>query len=319
MSVKLDAFPKIDMSLMAKIGVQSAPLSFSYHEGGGIVELTEEHEEAVQSPIARYRISGPAWHPESCDLQIAFGMRIGMPRFLFGPGGVASAHGASIGIGIRWIDSTASVRGAFPLGEITAEKSAEPVEITGSRIWLPGDLRGMLVLQAVAYLLNRGNPGPDERHFARVSGTILGCLHESEVVIDGSGAIFPVRHVSLPGEPLWNCVCDWVDPIYDPFTDSTFCLNLNTAHPDYELLQSTDDKRMTPLFREVLAGALHILLTRVLADSSRDAIADGTDLEEGTIAAMAHYLISTFDLPVQPDRPEYLSSALHRMVGKAFT
>ena len=54
------------------------------------------------------------------------------------------------------------------------------------------------------------------------TGTILGVLDETKVIIDGNGSLFPIHMVSNLTEPLWWVQCNWEDPTQDSFTDDNF-------------------------------------------------------------------------------------------------
>lgn len=313
MSVAFEPYPTIDGDMLQKIGFTSSPLEFSYDESGKRSELHSEYAETSNVHRTTYQLSGTSWHPNTNGLNIRLQTNMLRPEFLFGPDGVAASDHAKIGLAVRWTDKMASVRGCELLGTLAAENAGHEWTVDAMAVWPSGKLRGLLSLAVIVYLAERGCPGAKERHLARMPGTVLGVLQQSDVIVDGSGSLFPVRHVSAPGEPLWFADCNWTDPMEDLFTDENFCISLNRDHRDYPALFPDETAQVTPLFKDIVSSAMQILLQKVLGDTNlrRDILGE-EEVPTGTVAHMVRYVVNTFDLGNFLDSPDQLAVGLRK-------
>lgn len=319
MAVLMEAYPKLSHNLFIKTGYCSATYEFYYHDQGVIRRLRSDTADTSNTRNAVLKLEDDAcrWHPENDDLIARYMSIINVPSFLFGENGLASRNGGVIGLALMWMDSEASQRGAVPVGEITSE-SQGPAKIEAEITFSPGHLRGDLILRTIIYLKKPGIPDENERFLASQTGTILGVLDDTKVIIDGNGSVFPVCEVSYPGEPLWWVQCSWEDPRVDSFTDDNFCLYLNTAHRDYPLLNGWGSPKNSALFLEVICSTLQILITKVLDDdvASNDTI-QGNCLQPNSISSMVNYLLHAFGINYERDNPETMARNIRKALKKS--
>ena len=318
MAVILEAFPKMSRDLLVKTGYCSAIFDFGYKYQGEERELLTATADISTSKAAVLQLTDQAchWHPETSNLIARCRCVINVPLFLFGEDGLAAKNGGILGVALMWMTPDASQRGVTPIGTITSD-STGPLEISGEIVFPPKELRGTLIIQTVLYLKERGNPVGRERYQAHQTGTLLGVLDETRIIIDGNGSLFPVHEISSPNEPLWWVRCEWNDPLEDPFTDDNFCIYLNTAHKDYAALNVNEGLKNSPLLFEIICSALQMLMMKVLGDeTAREATIQGNGIQEGSVSSMVNYFLHTFGVSYDPGNPESLAIDLRKAMMK---
>ena len=306
MGISLDAFPKMTNNLSKMIGYSTEGFKFGYHYKGEIRGLKAEPADTSTSKCTVLKISDQVaqWNPEENNLYVDYRCSFRSPKFLFGEQGLAALNGSQIGVALLWLNPDGNQRGAEPIGEIYSNVN-KSYSVSGRVFFSEKQLKGTLELQTVLYLKKRGLPNNKEKHLAALEGTIFGIIDETRIIIDGNGSIFPVHEVKSLNEPLWWVMCDWEDPRTDRFTDENVCLFLNTAHKDYPSLNINEGMKNSPLLTEILCSALQIIITKVLNDDvAKSDTIQGSNLEEGSISSMVHYLLNTFEINYSKDNPE---------------
>lgn len=320
MQLRVDPYPVLDDVLLTRMGFSRELPRFTYSINGTERNLASEQVEELprRSDSGKFRLTGMEWHPETQDLKMEISAEIMTPSFMFGPRGLAARKDAVLGIAIRWKNLKASLRGASSIALLQSDHADSPWIIHGSVSWPPGQLRGSVEAEIVLYLARAGHPDNTEKHLAAIPGTILGVLYTYEVIVEGSGSLFPVRYENARQEPLWRVDCDWADPFDEPFTDDSFCLILNQAHPDFSNVKPKDSDSMTPFMKEIVISALQLLIQKAMEDPRWTDIVQGNDLPVGTVAHEINYLISTFDLDscLSSREPEKLAAQLRRSVDR---
>ena len=298
MAIVLEAFPKISRGLITKSGYIATKYSFSFHDNGEIRSLTSTPTDSSTSKttVLQLEDQGCKWHPEDHELIAECKSIITTPSFFFGPGGLSAADGGVIGVAIMWMAPDASIRGVQQIGEFT-KKTIGPYEVKGIIHYPSKTLRGMLTMHTILYIKDRGNVTDEEKHLAHFSGTVLGVLDETKVVIDGNGSLFPIHMVSNPTDPLWWIQCNWEDPTQDAFSDDYFCIYLNSAHRDYAALNVNEGIKNSPLLLEIICSSLQLLIMKVLNDNvyRDETIHGGSSLRPGSISSVINYFIHTYN------------------------
>ncbi len=317
MAIVLEAFPKVSRELVLKSGYISTKYVFSFMDNGEKRELKSSPTDSSTSKMTVLKLEDPGckWHPENYELMVECKSIINTPSFFFGRDGVAADDGV-IGAAIMWMAPDASVRGVEKIGEFS-KKTTGPCEISGKVLFRSQLLRGTVLLQTILYLKNPGRASKQEKHLAQFTGTILGVLDETKLIIDGNGSMFPIHTVPSATEPLWWVTCNWEDPTQDVFTDDNFCLYLNSAHKDYGSLNANDGIKNSPLLMEIICSAIQLLIIKVLNDDVyKDATIKGTDLRPGSISSVVNYLIHAYNLKYDHDNPEALAMDIRRSIMK---
>lgn len=315
MPTLLTAFPTLSKSIRVKTGYYSAKYSFSYHRNGELFPLESQPTTDVSTSsnvtVLKLMDSNAVWHPDLFDLSILCKCSVNSPVFLFGPNGIAPKN-STIGVAIQWTAKGSSVRGIQPIGVLKLNDKV-PVLIEGDVSFPSKVLKGLLSLKVIYYLKEVKSIEKNERHLANIPGTILGELDETRVLIDGNGSVFPIVETSAPGEPLWWVDCNWNDPREDSFTEENFCIHLNTAHKDYPSLNENEGLSNSPLLAEIIATSLQMLITNVLSDqTAAEDTKKGHNLEAGSISAVIHYFMQTFDWNTDINSPEKMAISIRK-------
>ena len=314
MSIVLEAFPKVSRDLLVMTGYISTKYEFSFRYRGEthLLNAVNTDSSTSKSAVVQMEDPGGEWHPEKHELSVKCKCIINNPLFLFGENGLAPSLNSEIGVGIMWLAPDSSIRGIQPVGIIRSD-STEACVIDSNIHFDSKTLRGNLFLQTVLYLKKRGTPSEKEKHLARYSGTILGVLDETRVIIDGNGSMFPIHMVANPTEPLWWVHCRWEDPTQDSFTDDNFCIYLNTAHKDYGYLNANEGIKNSPLLMEILCSSIQMLVMKVLNDSVyRDDTIHGVDLKQGSVSSVVNYFIHVYSWSYDKDNPEALAASIRK-------
>lgn len=297
MAIILDAFPKLSDTLLSKIGYTNFLNKYSYTDKGVECLLESESTDSANSKMTVVQLTDPVskWHPEINNLKVDISGSISAPMHLFGPNGIAARDGGILGIAVLWTSKDSSIRGIENVFAFDSKNSI--FSFNGDVVFPAHSLRGTLVLQTVIYLKDVGNQARDESHLASVTGTILGVLEETRIIIDGNGSIFPVVEKADKAMPLWWVDCNWEDPTEDLLVDDNFCLYLNTAHTFYPDLNLNNGIQKSPLFQEILASTIGILITAVLTDEAyKDQTISGQNLVPGSVSAAVHYFLKVYDI-----------------------
>lgn len=320
MPITIDSFPKLNNKIFSKIGFTGISNRYSYHDNGVICLLEAENTESSNSKTTVVKLTDPVskWHPETYNLIIGISGTINAPMHLFGINGLASKNGAQIGIAIIWMSKDSCIRGITPIADF--ENQSNSLDYDGEVSFNAHTLRGTLVLRTVLYLKKAGTVVKEEQHLANVSGTILGVLDETRIIIDGNGSVFPVVEKADKTMPLWWVECNWEDPTEDLLIGENFCLYLNTAHTDYSSLNLNNGLNQAPLFKDIIASAIGILITEVLSnDAYKSQTISGAGLAPGTISAAVNYFIKVYDIDTgMVNHQGALSKALRKQLMSRF-
>lgn len=297
MSIVIESFPKLNNELFAKIGHTCMSNKYAYYDNGISCPLDAENTETSNSKLTIVKLSDPTskWHPETYNLQITVAGNINMPAHLFGPKGIASKKNGRLGIAVLWMSRDSSMRGIEPVADFTNQ--CQPFDYSKLLTFPAHTLRGTLVLRTVIYLKKAGEPSNDEAHLTTVTGTILGVLDETRIIIDGNGSVFPVVEKADKSMPLWWVDCTWEDPTEDLLVEENFCLYLNTAHADYPSLSLNSGLKHAPLFQDIIASSIAIMITEVLSDDAyRTQTITGSGLMPGSVSAAVNYFLKIYEI-----------------------
>lgn len=314
-TIILESYPKLNNSMYSKIGYEHEVYKY-YYENMGVIKYLDSESQNISNSKSEYvKLTDQQvnWNPEEHNLIIETKHVINNPGFLFGSNGLASANGSKIGIAVLWMNVESSTRGAVEIGEIHSN-DVGPVEFLQKLKFEPKSIKGTLILQVVLYLKNVGIPKENEFHLAKEEGTIFGKLGEdTRIIIDGNGSMFPIMETNKPGEPLWWVECDWSDPTEDKFIQDNFCLYINNAHKDYDMLSLKEGIKNSPLLMEIIASAMQILITEVLSNEAfKSDTINGTNLSPNSISSVVNYYIRNLGSDID-SKKSYELSKLIRM------
>lgn len=315
MSEIFNLYPTLDETRHSALSYQVESPEFSYIEDYEHHPLQmEEKNEMPFSFTAQLRDPRCVWYPDSHNLIVKRSCSLQNPENLFGPEGLV-ARNAVIGIAVNWISTKSEQRGVIPFGEITASSTA--CSFSFEKRFEKSLLKGSLQLQTILYLKKSGKPRSDEQLLANNTGTVLGILDSCEIFIDGSGSVFPILTVHIPGKPLWWVVYDEAaDPLQDAFDEENVEILLNTAHPHYNSLKIGESLKDSPLFLEVISSALMIIINTAKESlgSDWDNVLSGHGFAHGSIAEAIYYFVSKLQWDISG--PIALSNSIREFFDK---
>ncbi len=299
MKAQFKTFPELTDADLAAVMYRGGQLECTYPADSQESPLKlEPLGEAADSGRAKLSDPRGIWSPETHGLKVSRTCEIMQPQRLFGSGGIVPLNG-TLGIALRWASPGTSQCGVIPFGQISRLKPNRPFPV--SHVFDPGELKGTLKLQTILYLAEAGAASPGEAFLARTPGTVLGVLDRWELILEGSGSVFPISSVANPGGPLWTVFFDEsAEALTDPFSEEYVEIRLNSAHPAYPLLQIESAPMESPLFREVLASALTVIAqtARELLGDDWERVMQSQDREEekvcepGSIAEAMYYFVT---------------------------
>ena len=292
MSNVIKLFPELTREMLDSLNYTPKKPIFSYiNSENTSVELELYNYEMHTNGIsAQLRDQNASWDPEKYETVFETSIEIKNLNTLFGPTGIAPNE-AEIGIGILWIDTKAEQRGIIPVGNF--KKQQQQFNIIVTHTFPKGLLKGNLLLQTCLFLQNPGKPQKRETFLASEPGTVLGLLDNIDIMIEGNGSVFPILLLDEPGGLLWNIhYNEDIDPCSDSFSEENICINLNKAHPAYELISMEKPLKDNPLLLEILSAALVLICSKVKENFSSDwesLISGSIEYEEGSIAQAICY------------------------------
>lgn len=293
MSLAFNLYPVLTEELIHKIGYEVSNYKFAYSHEEKIRPLAalppdgQEH----RSDILYLKDDAGIWAHDEHDIILHRRITLNVPRFLFGSNGIACLD-AELGLALRWTSKSSNQTGVIQIGSISAESRTESY-ILGHNFPV-GMLRGKIGLETVLYLIKTGNPRAGERHLAKDSGVVLGKLDNTALIIDGSGSIFPIVETHEAGSPLWWVNCNWSDPCTDGFDEENVRICLNRAHKDFQTLKPSDNDKWSPMLKDVLASAMHIIIQKAKSSEQWEEIESGQSVEPGSIGHVLYYSLNTF-------------------------
>lgn len=290
-------YPSLTEDLRSSV-FQSKPYVLSYEDAYGNEKDLEYEPSEISSLINCIKTDG-VWDADKNNLYIRRTIALRKYQKLFGPDGIA-CRTAKLGVSMVWTSSDSRQRGAQKIMIICADEACR--EDKNDHSFAEGELdfeftcamvRGDVSLSIVIYIAEAGCPCEDETHLANEEGFVLGEFDSLVLRFDGTGSLFPVFEVHDSSKPLWYVRCDWTDVMTDSFADAV-SINLNTAHPDYKYINSTEKTFCMPLLRENLSAALCCIIEKIRSEGELDHVLGEQDLETGSVAEAIRYFFDTF-------------------------
>lgn len=316
-TINIFQFPVLTDSLFLKLGYLLSKTEFSYKDVNGVHLLKSEDEIGANTRVTIVRVNDESgkWHPDSNNLNIRISGEIENPFFLFGPKGLLPSENSTMGIGVIWTDKEARIRGSVPVTSIESSVK-EPVQFEKTVHFDAGELRGLLSVKIVLYVIQSTGRDSEGRCYARTEGTVLGILDDQKIIIEGSGSVFPITETEEPGEPLWWISAAIDDPNTDRFDEDHFTLNLNKAHKNFPDLH-TEDGEDSYLLKEVLASAIFTLISLVQkVEGGDEAIRIASQAQPGSMGKIINYMLKTNGWLKALDNPEELNRQIHSWVER---
>jgi hypothetical protein len=276
----------LNEKLYNKIGFTSQPVkAFYINEEKEKIEMSLEPIEGQEN---LYQIVDPKvnWDPEIHNLELKQIFEIQNPGFLFGNGGLVDPE-SILGIAVRWYSKESQQYYVYPVGEIANfDNQVKEYKID---INIPkGTLRGKVTFELVLYLKYLSSHTTNI-----VPGTILGVLENIQILFDGESSIFPIVETNDPSKPLWWVVCNFDDPLSDPFGDENIKIVINSGHRHYKNIKIEKGIGSSPLLVEILASALQLIIEKVKSTGEWEQILRN-ESEPGSIGEAVYYFINTF-------------------------
>ncbi|MCI8670066.1 MAG: hypothetical protein HFI34_11210 [Lachnospiraceae bacterium] len=294
MAANISLFPTINDELLGKIRFQPSLYEFYY------VRADQEYPlraEAIDSSVTVHKIVDDEgiWAPDDYNLCVKRRYSLRTYQCLFGENGIACKN-AVLGLALMWTSADSKQRGVIPIGDI--ENSQRDIDMNLNYEFLEAQLRGEVEFTTVVYLKNVGTPLWNEEHLADEYGCLLGELDKFVIKLDGNGSVFPMYEVNDPSQPLWYVKCDWEDPTYEQFSECV-SIYINTAHKNYKYLDKTKKTFDEQLLKEIMAGALIVIITKLKEQENYwSATTTGDDLQSGSVSAAVYYFINALEWDV---------------------
>lgn len=169
---------------------------------------------------------------------------------------------------------------------IVIDKETESVHDSINIIIKPGIIRSSAKVELIAYV----SKATKEANLPK--GVILGTLWTEDMLFSGEGTDFPITTVASEDDFLWKLeFYDESEPGLVRFYDS-FALIFNEKHPYYKKLDLDKSPMDSPLFQEILAEAVYILVSHVRSLESGKNSEDS--YEPGSLSDAVHYMMDTY-------------------------
>ena len=312
MSVLINSYPVLTPDIFQRIGYMPSEYQYSYSSMDGSYPLSAEPV-AFREEVIKLIDERCEWTPDTHNIEVSRDIRICIPVHLFGKNGLVPSN-AMIGVAVEWTSKSSNQRNVVKVGAFTRNTAVPTLHF--AHRFNAGQMCGSFVLNTLLYVEKAGVPSKDEVHLANTEGMVLGALDAACVIIDGNGSVFPIVEVNVPAQPLWWVKCNWTDPLIDLFDEDNIQICLNSAHPDFGLLQIKSGVKESPILREVLASALAIIIQKVKDSEFWEDTIKGKNMTDGSISQAVHYFLTTFEWHHQT--PELLATSIRQDFDKRF-
>lgn len=283
--------------MISQIGYQEQPSKGYYFSQGEEIEIDIV---ALDDSLSSYKIEDPRviWDPEIHEINFIKQIEIAHPQFLFGDDGLVDEQ-ESVGIALRWYSKESSMVVVKEVASISVKDLS--VEINIEEKIESGILRGNVTFEIILV--------------DKIIGRILGTLSNQTIVLDGNSSLFPIQEVEYKGEPLWWVTLNYSDPMVDEFDLSNVAISLNFAHKNAKHLKLDKGVKSSPLLVEIISSALEIIINDVKESQDWISIMNN-ESDEGSIGAIVHYFINTFEWDVSS--PALLAKSIREDLDTRF-
>ena len=248
------------------------------------------------------------WDPSKNDLIVEVPLEIGNSSVLFSAGLEQVAYASSeISLALFVVSSDSADQRL--LGSVPLPNSQEVQNLALSGKLVKGKYHGTVEFVLYLVLTKEGDPETDVLGINNSLGIKLGKICSFKVRITGDGTSFPVYEKPSDTDGLWLTECNWESVASDQF-DQSFKLIINPSHPDYQFIDRKSKTYCKRLENEIMAEALSDFLLRV-KDEAEFADNPTAAFDEGTVGAIAQYMIETKGIDLEAKR----ESVLHQIVS----
>lgn len=292
-------YPTLSKKLLKSLNCQVESFQSSYSRGDDRYDLKCNFEEEAGIKYISIVDDKGRWSPDQYNITFNGTLCLHNCEELFGKKGLVP-EGVTVGIGMLWKSKTSNFRGAELLG--TVGPSSGDLTVPFQKTFDSASLRGTIELVFQLFIQDAGEV------CIFPTGVSLGELFAVNIILEGINSTFTVFEKSAPGEPLWNVVCDWDDPAYDPFSESVR-VTINTAHPAWALTVDEDVRK--ELLKEIMASSMQVVISE-LDDENLDVSEEYTP---GSVCDAITYIISRAEL--QMESPTTIAKTIRAYLDKS--
>lgn len=293
---QISLYKKVTPLILNESGVQILGPKISYKNDEGLItevplDISDKVFTESQHFMVQVNEHEAMWSPNDNNLWIEQVIKIDNPSRFFGDLGVTNEKN-TIGIACHVYSKSSGFQKTRSFGEFKSDTKS--IVLTYVNEFSPASLRGEVYFEYFFYLKEAVKVGEFE---AQSPGMRLSedDLLKLSLIVDGSGASFPMSEFSDKEGPLWKLDKNWVDANMDPFDNTSVNLSLNTAHPLFKALKKDTDKKNRALMGDIMIQAMAMLIQQVVIIEN-NIIEDEEDAYPGSILAAVTYWISTFDI-----------------------
>lgn len=287
----LESFIKLNDNIIEGLNVKNS-IGVFYKKDGNISQLNmektneENNEYFISSTDDTFNLVNDNIFIHGC-------VSFENVKSLFGMDSIGNAIALDdtvIGVSINAYSLVSKNNFSFPIGEIIAKDDAANISYD---IEFPtGALADKLFILVNLYVKEVNTKS---NIFASIEGTILGTINTTIINLEGNGSIFPVKVVSSNSEPLWFVDLNY-DDLNDPFGQNRICLNINSAHVDFDKIGSQDITRdNNAMWKEIFASFFSQIFLG-LSQNDKNDIFDNGSFDEGSIGLFLKYILESFDI-----------------------
>lgn len=276
-SLYISMYPRLSSASLRDAGM-TIHLAADYDTPDGVspLEIKDDYGIAFDDPCG-------VWSIEDNGINFKIDVTIEHPKRLFL--GSLNHMVDQIALAVR-LKSRDSLQRMVSNSQIVIDKETESVHDSIDLVIKLGILRSSAKVELIAYV----SKATEESNLPK--GVILGTLWIGDMLFSGEGTDFPITTVTSEEDFLWKLeFYDESEPGLVRFYDS-FALIFNEKHPYYKKLDLNKSPMDSPLFQEILAEAVYILVSHVKSLESGE---NGEDsCEPGSLSDAVHYMMDTY-------------------------
>lgn len=301
-------FPMATEQLLQDAGLICERYDFSYKVDGFYHSLKSKGKNTI-----KLEDQLESWKIETDGLRISRRIIVEYPRLLYGPKGVACEN-SELGICIIWNNKYLTQMGCIKPS--TVNHSDGKATYFFLHDFLPGEIKGDLVLDTVLYIKNKADKiMADEGHLINEAGVTVGEIDSVILDFDSIYMEFPVKEIKEKDYPLWWLeLTQWEDPTQDTFTEDHVCLYLNSYY-DYCPKVGESIKNIELLI-EIITTSYLMIFQKIEGMNLLSRTIDGIDLEPGSISLIMNYFYSGSDPVLRFESIDTLHKTIHDNVER---
>lgn len=286
---EIGLYKKIDDQLIEEAGIKYEVPVLSFTDSDGQISEIENTGSTDTSLV----IEDSNWSPQDNNLIYKQNFYVEHPDALFGMDKITDSDN-KIGMAVHIYSKTSYFQETLVCsGEVT--DTSKEITLKFEHEFKRATLRGRIYLEFFFYLKELNSP----TFFQADSVGLNLCqknIFETQISVDGDGAMFPITQASIPDGPLWTVKKLWSDPSTDSFDTSNVQIELNTKHPLLERVVAGKQAMSREVMANIMVQSISMIIAQTISDMKEQDLDFDDDYDDESIMGVVHGWIVQYDV-----------------------